>query len=61
MANTLQGLDGLVFTGGIGEHASEIRRRICERLTRLGVSLDQEAISKTGKPLVRSAARSMCW
>jgi acetate kinase len=43
MANTLQGLDGLVFTGGIGEHASEIRRRICERLTWLGVSLDQDA------------------
>lgn len=43
MANTLQGLDGLVFTGGIGEHAGEIRSRICERLGWLGVSLDAEA------------------
>jgi len=43
MANTLQGLDGLVFTGGIGEHAGEIRRRICERLAWLGVGLDAEA------------------
>jgi acetate kinase len=43
MASTLQGLDGLVFTGGIGEHASEVRRRICERLAWLGVSLDAEA------------------
>ena len=43
MASTLQGLDGLVFTGGIGEHAGEIRRRICERLAWLGVSLDAEA------------------
>ena len=43
MANTLQGLDGLVFTGGIGEHAGEIRQRICERLAWLGVTLDGEA------------------
>jgi acetate kinase len=43
MASTLQGLDGLVFTGGIGEHSSEVRRRICERLGWLGVSLDAEA------------------
>lgn len=43
MASTLQGLDGLVFTGGIGEHAGEIRRRICERLGWLGITLDTEA------------------
>lgn len=43
MANTLQGLDSLVFTGGIGEHAGEIRQRICERLAWLGVSLDAQA------------------
>jgi acetate kinase len=43
MANTLAGLDCLVFTGGIGEHASEIRRRICERLAWLGIRLDAVA------------------
>jgi acetate kinase len=43
MANTLQGLDGLVFTGGIGEHASEIRERICASLAWLGVRLDRAA------------------
>jgi acetate kinase len=43
MANTLEGLDCLVFTGGIGEHASEIRRRICDRLTWLGLALDASA------------------
>jgi acetate kinase len=43
MTSTLQGLDGMVFTGGIGEHASEIRRSICERLSWLGVRLDAEA------------------
>ncbi len=40
MANTLQGLDCLVFTGGIGEHAKEIRSAIGERLAWLGVRID---------------------
>ncbi len=37
------GLDGLVFTGGIGEHAPAIRARICRALDWLGVCLDEEA------------------
>src|SRR5208337_4176204 len=37
---TLGGLDGLVFTAGIGEHAAEIRRRVCERCGWLGLVLD---------------------
>jgi acetate kinase len=43
MANTLGGFDGLVFTGGIGEHAPEIRQRICDCLAWLGVRLDAVA------------------
>ncbi|WP_298878643.1 acetate/propionate family kinase [uncultured Bradyrhizobium sp.] len=43
MANTLGGLDGLVFTGGIGEHAKEIRGAIGERLAWLGVNIDSTA------------------
>ena len=43
MANSLGGLDGLVFTGGIGEHAPEIRQQICDRLRWLGVRLDASA------------------
>ncbi len=43
MANTLAGLDALIFTGGIGEHASPVRQRICDRLAWLGVRLDAEA------------------
>lgn len=46
MANTLGGLDGLVFTGGIGEHAAEIRQQICDRLAWLGVRLDPAANAK---------------
>ena len=40
MANTLGGLECLVFTGGIGEHSSEIRQQVSHRLQWLGVSLD---------------------
>ncbi|KYK48711.1 acetate kinase [Bradyrhizobium liaoningense] len=40
MATTLGGLDCLVFTGGIGEHAKEIRAAIGERLAWMGVRID---------------------
>ncbi|MCP3371565.1 acetate/propionate family kinase [Bradyrhizobium cajani] len=43
MASSLGGLDGLVFTGGIGEHAGEIRAGIGERLAWLGVRIDAAA------------------
>ncbi len=40
---SLGGLDGLVFTAGIGEHAPEIRAAVCQRLAWLGVALDADA------------------
>ena len=40
---SLGGLDGLVFTAGIGEHASQIRAGICMRLAWLGIELDEAA------------------
>ncbi|HQT63974.1 MAG: acetate kinase [Acidocella sp. 20-57-95] len=36
----LQGLDGLVFTAGIGEHSPEIRAGICAHLAWLGIEID---------------------
>jgi acetate kinase len=39
-AAVLGGLDLLVFTGGIGEHASAVREEICRDLGHLGVGLD---------------------
>ncbi len=36
----LEGLDLLVFSGGVGEHAAAVRARICTPLAHLGVSLD---------------------
>jgi acetate kinase len=40
LAAALGGLDTLVFSGGIGEHASEIRVRICNGLSFLGIDVD---------------------
>lgn len=39
----LGGLDGLVFTAGIGEHAAPVRAAICDRLGWLGLALDPAA------------------
>ena len=39
----LGGLDGLVFTAGIGENSPEIRQRICEASAWLGIELDAQA------------------
>ena len=43
MAASLGGLDALVFTGGVGEHAPEVRARAAAGLGFLGVALDAEA------------------
>ncbi len=58
-AAVLGGLDTLIFTGGIGEHAAPVRGRICEGLAFLGIALDEErnnahapVISRDGAPAV---------
>jgi acetate kinase len=51
----LGGLDGLVFTAGIGEHAPEIRERICSRCRWLGVELDETA-NRAGRMRISAAA-----
>ena len=43
MAAALGGIDGLVFTAGIGENSPEIRRRICQSSAWLGIDLDARA------------------
>src|SRR5581483_4736543 len=40
LATVLGGLDSLVFTGGIGEHAAAVRRETCRGLEHLGIQLD---------------------
>ncbi|MGH7866622.1 MAG: acetate/propionate family kinase [Candidatus Dormibacteraceae bacterium] len=43
MAATLGGVDGLVFTAGVGENSAQIRELVCENLGHLGLSLDTAA------------------
>lgn len=43
LAAALGGLDSIVFTAGIGEHAAEIRERVCRAAAWLGVILDDSA------------------
>ncbi|MDD5249923.1 MAG: acetate/propionate family kinase [Rhodocyclaceae bacterium] len=43
LAAALRGLDALVFTGGIGEHAAPVRARVCAALAWLGVEFDVAA------------------
>ena len=50
----LGGIDALVFTAGIGENSPQIRRRICEASSWLGVDLDIEA-NTTGGPQISTA------
>jgi acetate kinase len=38
----LEGAEAIVFTGGIGENAPEIRRRVCQRFGWAGLTLDAE-------------------
>jgi acetate kinase len=42
LSTSLGGLDTIVFSGGIGEHAAPVRAEVCARLTHLGVVLDDE-------------------
>lgn len=48
LANTLEGLDCLVFTAGIGEHSARIRKAVCDRLRWLGVAIDIDANARHG-------------
>jgi acetate kinase len=50
-AAVLNGLDTLVFTGGIGERAAEVRAEICSGLEYLGVALDMAANSQNAEKI----------
>lgn len=51
LAAALGGLDALVFTGGIGENAGDIRGRVCRDASWLGLNFD-EAANQTGGPRI---------
>jgi acetate kinase len=57
----LGGVDGLVFTAGIGENSAEIRQRICSASTWLGIKLDQSANEKRGPEISTADSSVSVW
>jgi acetate kinase len=61
LAAALDGLDALVFTAGIGEHAPEIRRRVCMESAWLGFELDAEANEAGGPRITKNDCKTSAW
>jgi acetate kinase len=61
LAAVLGGVDGLVFTAGIGENSAEIRQRICEASSWLGIEVDRDANAKHASRISSAASRVSAW
>jgi acetate kinase len=61
LAAVLGGVDGLVFTAGIGENSPEIRQRICEASAWLGIDVDKNANARKGPRISSDASRVSAW
>ena len=57
----LGGFDALVFTAGIGEHAPEIRCRVCEQSVWLGLDIDETANQDGGPRITEPGSRTSAW
>jgi acetate kinase len=58
---TLGGLDALVFTAGIGEHAAPVRARVCAALGWLGIELDARANARHAQRISMPASSASVW
>ena len=47
-AAVMNGLDAIIFTGGIGENACDVREEVCKDMDYFGIEIDPEANSKRG-------------
>ena len=61
LAAVLRGIDGLVFTAGIGEHSAEIRARICDASAWLGIELDRDANLQNRARISSRESRVSAW
>jgi acetate kinase len=61
LAAAMEGLDGIVFTAGIGENAPEIRHRVCRGLAWLGLALDDAANRRNGLRISKSESKVSAW
>lgn len=58
---SMGGLDGVVFTAGIGENAPDIRAAVAERLAWAGLMLDAEANARGEGPIGARTSRLKAW
>jgi acetate kinase len=61
LAAALGGLDAIVFTGGIGEHAAPVREAVCRRAAWLGVELDPGANAGHRPRISTASSRTAAW
>ena len=61
LAAALGGLDALVFTAGIGEHAAPIRARVCRDAAWLGLRLDEAANDRGGPRISAPGSPASAW
>ena len=61
LAAALGGLDAIVFTAGIGEHAAPIRDRVCRAASWLGLTLDATANARHGPRISGPDSRVAAW
>ncbi|HVM80093.1 MAG TPA: acetate/propionate family kinase [Stellaceae bacterium] len=61
LSAVMEGLDGIVFTAGIGERSPEIRARVCEHSAWLGVRLDPKANAAGGPRISAPGSRVSAW
>ncbi len=55
------GIDGIVFTGGIGENAAFIREKVCLNAGWLGIELDKDANDAGGPRISKANSRVSAW
>ncbi|BBB27347.1 acetate/propionate family kinase [Amphritea japonica] len=55
LSAALQGLEQLVFTGGVGENDNKLRKRVCDQLEWLGIKLNESA-NKEGEAIISKAS-----
>jgi acetate kinase len=61
LAAVLGGVDGLIFTAGIGENSAEIRSRICRASGWLGIELDDPSNEHNGPRISRAGRGPAVW
>jgi acetate kinase len=61
LAASLGGLDGVVFTAGIGENSASLRERVCRDAAWLGIELDAEANARGGPRISAAGSGTTAW